>query len=334
MCLYPKLIPNPKYKTSKKRGYYVPKMHDNRLSYVPVACGKCFECRKKKAREWNIRLSEDIRHFKAWFITLTIDDTNMNKIMQEMGIESPKNNENSIAGFALRRFLERVRKKTKKSIRHWCVTELGEDRGRIHLHGIFFGEKAPEQIIEHWKYGFVFIGTFVSERTINYITKYMLKYDIKHREFSGKVFTSAGIGSGYFERTDYINNRYKKNETNETYRYRNGRKAMLPRYYRDKIYTEDEKEYLWLEKLDKGITWVMGEKCKIDSDTYENLMNYYREKCRQIHGDNQILWKEKQYWRRIEKQREAYRKRTKPREYTKEDIQVTTEMLIYENCPF
>lgn len=334
MCLYPKLIPNPKYRTSKKRGYYVPKMHDNRLKYVPVACGKCYECRKKKAREWNIRLSEDIRHFKAWFITLTIDDTNMDELLKEMGLECVTRNENSLAGFALRRFLERSRKETKKSIRHWCVTELGEDNGRIHLHGIFFGEDAPSQIIKHWKYGYVFIGSFVNERTINYITKYMLKDDIKHREFTGKVFTSSGIGSGYFNRSDYENNKYKKNMTNETYRYRNGTRAMLPRYYRDKIYDEEEREKLWLEKLDKGITWVMGESCKIDSPEYENLLRFYQDRCKQIHGDNQVLWKEKQYWRRIEKQREAYRKRKKPREYTHEDINITTEEFIRGECPF
>ena len=161
----------------------------------------------------------------------------MNKIMEEMGLESLKHNENSVAGFALRRFLERVRKETKKSLRHWCVTELGEDNDRIHLHGIFFGDNAPDSIIKHWKYGFVFIGTFVSERTINYITKYMLKDDIKHREFTGKVFTSAGIGSGYFERSDWKNNVYEKGSTKETYVYRNGTRAMMPRYYRDKIYT-------------------------------------------------------------------------------------------------
>ena len=146
----------------------------------------------------------------------------------------------------------------------------------MHLHGIFFGDKAPDSIITHWKYGFVFIGTFVSERTINYITKYMLKDDIKHREFTGKVFTSAGIGSGYFKRNDWKNNIYKKGETKETYVYRNGTRAMMPRYYRDKIYTEDEKEYLWIEKLDKGITWVMGQKCKIDSNEYEEALKYYQ----------------------------------------------------------
>ena len=78
--------------------------------------------------------------------------------------------------------LAKVRK-TGKSLKHWCVTELGEDRGRIHLHGIFFGNQAAELVIEKWKYGYVFIGNFVNEKTINYISKYMLKDDLNNREF-------------------------------------------------------------------------------------------------------------------------------------------------------
>ena len=90
---------------------------------------------------------------------------------------------------------------------------------------------------------------------------------------------------------------------------------MMPRYYKDKIYSDEEKELLWLQKLDKGETWVMGEKCKIDSDEYKNLLSYYREQAKQIHGDNIALWKEKQYWRRLEKQRNIYRKRKHMEEY-------------------
>ena len=134
MCLYPKLIPNPKYRTSKKRGYYKPSPHDARLNYVPVACGKCYECRKKKAREWRIRLAEEIRHNKSYFVTLTIDDDNLEILKNELEVKSVKGNENNIATLALRKFLERCRKKTGKSLRHWCVTELGEDRGRIQNH--------------------------------------------------------------------------------------------------------------------------------------------------------------------------------------------------------
>lgn len=334
MCLYPKLIPNPKYKTSKKRGYYKPSQHDSRLNYVPVACGKCYECRKKRAREWKIRLAEEIRHEKSYFVTLTIDDENLEKIKDELEIKETKGNENSIATTALRKFLERCRKKTKKSLKHWCVTELGEDNGRIHLHGIFFGENAVQLIIEKWNYGYVFIGTFVNERTINYITKYMLKDDINNREFSGKVLTSPGIGAKYFEREDWKFNRYRGEDTREYYVFRNGTKAMLPRYYREKIYSEEEREKLWIQKLDKGITWVMKEKCKIDSEEYKNLLEYHRIRAIQLHGDNEILWKEKQYWKRLEKQRNVYRKK----KYTQKYINRETAEYInnYEigGCPF
>ena len=78
----------------------------------------------------------------------------------------------------------------------------------------------------------------------------------------------------------------------------------------------------------------MGQKWKIDSKEYEEAIKYYQLRARQLHGDNQQLWKEKQYWRRIEKQREAYRKRTKPRKYTCEDIYVTTGEFIRGTCPF
>ena len=127
----------------------------------------------------------------------------------------------------------------------------------------------------------------------------MLKDDLNNREFTGKVLTSAGMGKQYFEREDWEFNRYNGEDTREYYVFKNGTKAMMPRYYRDKIYSEEEKELLWLQKLDKGETWVMGEKCRIDSDEYKNLLSYYREQAKQTHGDNIALWKEKQYWRRL-----------------------------------
>ena len=64
--------------------------------------------------------------------------------MNEEGIDSLKGNENAIAKKALRRCLERIRKQTGKSIKHWCVSELGEKNDRIHLHGIIFSQREPE----------------------------------------------------------------------------------------------------------------------------------------------------------------------------------------------
>ena len=108
-------------------------------------------------------------------------------------------------------------------------------------------------IRETWKYGFVFIGQYVTEKTINYITKYMYKKDEKHPTFTGKVLCSARIGAQYTTRADAKNNKYKGEETKETYRCRNGAKINLPIYYRNKIYTE-EKTINIKEKKQKKLT--------------------------------------------------------------------------------
>ena len=43
MCLYPRLIKNPKYKPNKKNGGRVPPILDSRVLAVPIGCGKCLE---------------------------------------------------------------------------------------------------------------------------------------------------------------------------------------------------------------------------------------------------------------------------------------------------
>ena len=59
-------------------------------------------------------------------------------------------------------------------------------------------------------------------------------------------------GKQYFERGDWELNKYNGKNTREYYVFKNGTRAMMPRYYRDKIYSEKEKEFLWLQKLDNG----------------------------------------------------------------------------------
>lgn len=58
MCLYPKLIKNRKYIKNKKNKGKIPPLpkilvnskliDDARVVLVPVGCGKCMECMKKK----------------------------------------------------------------------------------------------------------------------------------------------------------------------------------------------------------------------------------------------------------------------------------------------
>lgn len=118
MCLYKKILLNPKYLPNKKNGHTPPKCTDERFRYIEADCGKCFECRKKRAREWSIRIHENLKYEFGYFVTLTISPENIEHLREEAGVKEVYKNENAIAKLALRRMLERIRKQTGKSIRN------------------------------------------------------------------------------------------------------------------------------------------------------------------------------------------------------------------------
>ena len=145
MCLYPTFGQNPKYKANKKNGGNIPAVSDIRVTKVPIGCGKCIECRKQEARKWQIRLLEDIRHNpNGQFVTFTFSNKSIAELTKIIHEKSDTkitgyNLDNEIATVAMRRFLERWRKKYKVSLRHWFITELGHTgTENIHLHGIIW----------------------------------------------------------------------------------------------------------------------------------------------------------------------------------------------------
>lgn len=318
MCLYPKLITNRKYVANKKNGGIIPAVSDKRALLVPVGCQKCIECKKLKAREWSVRLQEDIQHHNnGKMVTLTMSNesyTELYNIIRKDYIIEGYELDNQIATLAVRRFLERWRKKHKKSLRHWLITELGGNGYEcIHLHGIIYTNE-PEKIEKYWKYGYIHIGEYVNTETINYIVKYVHKTDKKHPNYTSKILTSAGIGLGYTKQRNFERNKYNGKKTIETYHTSNGANIALPIYYRNKLYTDEEKEKLWLNKLDKNIRYVCGEEIDISKgeDQYYNKLNYYRKLNKRLgYGDNSKNWEKAKYelQRRKLKQHERLRKK-------------------------
>ena len=72
----------------------------------------------------------------------------------------------------------------------------------------------------------------------------------------------------------------------------------LPIYYRNKIYSEDEREKLWLEKLDKKERWVCGVKVDVsenDNEYYKVLEEMRRKNHRLGYGDDSKNWTLKKY---------------------------------------
>lgn len=299
MCLYPRLIKNKKYVSNKKNGGVIPPILDKRVLSVPVGCGKCMECRKQKANHWCVRMQEDIRtNTNGLFVTYSFSDEELQKIDNEIKGIKGYDRDNEICRIAIRRYLERWRKKYKKSLRHWLVTELGStNTERVHIHGIVWTDKRKD-VKKIWNYGRVWIGDYVNAKTINYIVKYVNKVDEKHSEYVSKIFTSPGIGGSYLERADSKRNKFNDLKTNETYKTRQGMELGLPIYYRNKLYSDEEREKLWLMKLDEEIRWVDGVKVDIskNEDEYFRLLKVKREKNKRLgYGDDKMNWDLKKY---------------------------------------
>ena len=169
MCLYSTKIKNKKYQATKKNGGVIPPKpgYYDKIEFVSVECGRCIECRKKKGREWQMRLVEEMRNSKtrAYFVTWTFSDEGLKELRGLLKAEDPErtwenwNDENQMCRIAVRRYMKRWQKKYGKWMRHWMITEKGQSNTeRIHMHGIVWTDEDKEDIKEKWKYGIVDIG--------------------------------------------------------------------------------------------------------------------------------------------------------------------------------
>ena len=87
---------------------------------------------------------------------------------------------------------------------------------------------------------------------------------------------------------------------------KNGGKLNLPIYYRNKIFTEEEREKLFLDKIEKGIVYVLGHKLDLKQE-YEHYMTVLvqeRERCEKLYHDNPKDWEDRKYLNRLKKQRQ------------------------------
>lgn len=335
MCLFPKIIDNPKYKPNRKNGGNVPTATDKRVIAVPIGCGLCMECMRQKANEWRMRLLEDIKeHANGKFVTLTLSNQSFIDLAKEIdtGIKG-YSLDNAVATLAVRRFLERYRKKHKRSIRHWLITELGhEGQENVHLHGILYMDNI-EDLEKYWQYGYCWKGkqglikdpatgimregiiNYVGAATATYITKYLTKVDLKHKYYKPVILCSAGIGRGYTKSYNFKKNKFKGEQTKETYTTSKGTQVAMPVYWRNKAYSEEEREILWIQKLDKQVRYV--NKCKIDvskgEEEYWSALKAAQQKSKELGYGDPKNWKAKRYeqQRRYLKLKERLKNTTK-----------------------
>ena len=120
--------------------------------------------------------------------------------------------------------------------------------------------------------GYCYNGKYCNEKTINYVSKYMTKKDMDNPEYTGKVLCSPGLGAGYIKR---IGKRHEWNEENtkEDYYTRQGTYIALPKYYKYKLFTEEQREQLWIYRENSGEKFVRNFKIKITDEESEEYYN-------------------------------------------------------------
>lgn len=228
--------------------YYVKTSKGSVLDKVPVPCGRCPPCKLRRVNEWVFRmLQEDKVSFCAYFITLTYETHSVP--ISKHGFMTLKKKD-------FQNFMKRLRKEISITNPHWphkikyyCAGEYGSERSRPHYHVIIFNVPDPSLFQKAWTLdgrpiGNVDVGSLTSA-SIAYTLKYIDKSNFQKRhkrddrlpEFS---LMSKGLGKSYL--TQEVIRYHKQNIGTLYVTKTDGRRVPMPRYYRNRIFSDDEKE--------------------------------------------------------------------------------------------
>ena len=134
------------------------------------------------------------------FFTGTVSPQRYEYICKRYGFKNDGSQDNEIITKIQRLFLERIRKEKGYSIKHWCVTEKGHtNTRRVHIHGLYYathGEtkwQLTKLLYENWIDGYKYYGSYVNEKTINYVSKYMTKKDEDNPDYTSIVLCNEEL---------------------------------------------------------------------------------------------------------------------------------------------
>ena len=117
----------------------------------------------------------------------------------------------------------------------------------------------------------------------------MTKKDEDNPDYISIVLCSKGLGANY-AKENQLKHKWDKEKTIITYKAHNGQDLPLPRYYKTTIYTDDQRQLLWLYAEDKGVKWVKGFEViganTVNKDYYERLLKEKNENGIGLHEDS------------------------------------------------
>lgn len=209
---------------------------------TPVNCGVCFACLERRRQDWAFRITQEIKVSSgALFITLTYAEDTLPMIKANGKWYA------TLLKSDPQKFMKKLRKKQSTKIKYYMVGEYGTELNRPHYHYIIFNLELQtiKDLEDTWGLGMVHIGK-AEPKSITYVTGYLINNWISsvHRQ---KPFAMMSKGLG----ENYLHHSKEYHKQNQKFNVRkNNRNYTLPRYYRDKIFSDKEKE-LYRQKMAK-----------------------------------------------------------------------------------
>lgn len=234
-----------------------------RRTRLNVPCGKCSICRKRRALDWVIRLQEEEKASRSvYFVTLTYN---------EHTVPLLKDGRQTLVKKDLQDFINSLRQIAP--FRYFAIGEYGEKGERPHYHLLLFNfipivDPKKKNVVYHknydkittdmlmanvdvegiilkaWKKGIVQVQP-MDGGAIGYLANYCVDPTVKaDDDLQQSVFALMSkkppIGYQYYQnkQTQY----YHRQGIEKMHYTNNGYRVALPRIYKNKLYTQRERE--------------------------------------------------------------------------------------------
>lgn len=250
-CMFPYNVKNPLYGMG------------DQPARIPVPCGRCPNCVRRRVNEWSFRLQQEERDYgHAYFITLTYETPPLspNGFMTLCKKHLQDYWQRIRMSFAVR---EQVNNRWRwnydnvPKFKYYVCGEYGSKYERPHYHAVVFGLDS-DTLVRMWQghayddectgevgavvLGHVDVGN-VSGASIGYTLKYMAKggtvpkfvRDDRVPEFA---MMSKRLGARYLQKENVD---YHRKGDNMFLRNPDGFTISMPRYYKEKIWTKQER---------------------------------------------------------------------------------------------
>lgn len=247
---------------------------------IPVPCGKCPPCMKRRVNEWCFRLEKERELYpRSYFLTYTYSDENL--VYTANGLPT-------LYYPDLQKSFKRLRKATKGKFSYYLVGEYGTLTERPHYHVLMFAsdEITEEAIIKSWINpadsfinGHIEFGE-VTQGSMRYCLNYFNKgrkipvddNDDRLPEFSAM---SKGIGLKYLDQkiVKYILDHPEKQTLMLA-----GQRMPIPRYYKKKIFFQVPDEVVELNPALAVYLDDLDQKRKLFIENVKKLNSYDSER--------------------------------------------------------